>query len=182
MDELTDRAGFYGMPTVPFHRHLALRFWRGTPDGPGFVTLPSSAGDPAQGGRGPSPSAVYTAAEVASALAVCDAMLPGIVRVADTMSPAMLTTGGTFRVLGPMDGDVTAEASVVGDPEGPIGQLEAKRKAQVEVDVSLLDAGRRLAAEARFHFYLRLMRARQLEAMMSVGTRGAYLAAQGGGS
>lgn len=164
-----DREGFFGFANVPFHRHLGLRFSRDAPDGPPVVTLPWQPHLAGPGGE-VSPSAAYTVAEVASALAASDTLSAAAPKIPDGMIPVMLATKGSFRSHGRAGlGDVVAHARLLDDVGDAVRRVEKARKVRITIVTELTVDGR-IIGDSRLNFYIRMMDEPRLQALRAAAT------------
>jgi hypothetical protein len=155
---------FYGFRDVPFHIHLGMRFERPEPAGPAVVTLPG--GDSVLGAEGAhSPAAVYTVAEVASGISVCDALALYGAGEDTTLVPLVLTRHTSFEPRADVGGELHSRARLAEDPEAATGRLRATRKASIEVECDVLGEDDTLAGRLGARFYLRMMSLSLLESI-----------------
>jgi hypothetical protein len=155
---------FYGFPEVPFHVHLGMRFERPGPDEPAVVTLPSQPHLVEPDGRHPV-AAVYTVGEVASGIAICDALALGEPDPETKLMPLVLTRKAVFRPGPRPRGEVRSRAEVLGDVPAAAERLRARRKANIEVQCTLRGDGEDVAGQLHVYFYVRMMELGRLEAM-----------------
>lgn len=155
---------FYGFPQVPFHVHLGMRFDRPGADGAAVVTLPSAPHLVGAGGRH-SVAAVYTVGEVASGIAICDALALSMIDPGTQLMPLVLTKGAVFTPAARPRGDIYSEAKAIGDVQGAAERLRTVRKANLEVRCTLRGEADRVAGRLHVYFYVRMMDPGRLEAM-----------------
>lgn len=155
---------FYGFPEVPFHIHLGMRFERPDPNGPAVVTLPTRS-DLLGGDGRHSAAALYTVGEVASGIAVCDALLARISKDTTTLMPLVLTTRAVFTPLIRPSGDIRSRTRFLGDAVAAVQKLGRTRKVKVEVEGEMLNDHNELTGRIHVYFYVRLMELSRLEVM-----------------
>jgi hypothetical protein len=155
---------FYGFPEVPFHIQLGMRFERPQPEGPALVTLPARP-DLLGGDGRHSTSALYTVGEVASGIAICDALLAGMSRDTTTLMPLVLTTRAVFAPLIRAGGEIRSRTSFLGDAEAAVQKLGRTRKVKVEVQGEMLSHDDEVVGRIHVYFYVRLMELSRLQAM-----------------
>jgi hypothetical protein len=156
---------FYGFPEIPFHVHLGMRFTRPDPDGEAIVTLPASAELAGPGGR-QSLCAVYTTAEVAGGIAMCDGLsLRDVAELDPSFVPLALTRRARFRPADEAIGDLRSHCRFATDADEARRRLRTKRKVTVDVEVEVHDERGVLAGTMLAHYYVRVMRRSNLEAM-----------------
>jgi acyl-coenzyme A thioesterase PaaI-like protein len=160
-----DPGDFFGFRNVPFHQHLGLAFERAEAgDGAAVVALPAAPELMDAGGLH-APAAAYTIAEVASALAACDALAALAPEIGPELKPVMLARRARFAPCGPLRGRIEAHARFVGDAAETIERLQTVRKATVPLEVRILSGDGSLGAEGSFDFYVRMMAESRLQAM-----------------
>jgi len=155
---------FYGFPEVPFHVHLGMRFDRPCPDGPAVVTLPSQPHLVEPDGRH-SVAAVYTVGEVASGIAICDALALSKPDPETKLMPLVLTRKAVFKSACRPRGDIRSRAEALGDVPAAAERLRTRRKASIEVRCTLHGDGDDVAGLLHVYFYVRMMELGRLEAM-----------------
>lgn len=155
---------FYGFPEVPFHVHLGMRFERLGPGGPAVVTLPSQPHLVEPDGRH-SAAAVYTVGEVASGIAICDALALSSPDSETKLMPLVLTRRAVFRPALPPRGDIRSRAEALGDVAAAAERLRVRRKVNIEVQCTLRGDGDDVAGRLHVYFYVRMMELGRLEAM-----------------
>lgn len=163
---ILDRDNFFGFREVPFHRHLGVRFWREGKHEPPLVGLPaeSACGE----GGAHSPAAIYTIAEIASALAASDTLAGEVPEFSADLIPVMLATGASFRVLREARGDILARAALQEDPAATVERLRIARKVRITILTRVFDEGAAeegAVGELELRFYIRLMDERRLQAI-----------------
>jgi hypothetical protein len=174
-----DRADYFGFREVPFHRHLGVRFWRESEHEPPLVGLPAAMACGA--GATHSPAAVYTIAEIASALAASDTLAGEVSEFSDALIPVMLATGASFTVLRDARGDIFARAALQEDPAATVERLRIARKVRIRILTRVFDndAGEEGAVgELELRFYIRLMDERRLQAIKQTALSAAGASAQ----
>jgi hypothetical protein len=163
MPEFDDE--FYGFPEIPFHIHLGMRFTRPDPDGEAIVTLPASAAVTGPERR-QSMCAVYTTAEVAGGIAMCDGLsLRDVAELDPSFVPLALTRRARFRPGEEAIGDLTSHCRFATDADEARERLRTKRKVSVAVEVEVRDERGALAGTMLAHYYVRVMSRSNLEAM-----------------
>ncbi|HEX6753003.1 MAG TPA: hypothetical protein VF093_05400 [Solirubrobacterales bacterium] len=155
---------FYGFPEVPFHVHLGMRFDRLGPNGPAVVTLPSQPHLVEPDGRH-SVAAVYTVGEVASGIAICDALALSRPDSEAKLMPLVLTRKAVFKPAFRPRGDIRSRAEALGDVPAAAERLRVRRKVNIEVRCTLRDDGDDVAGMLHVYFYVRMMELGRLEAM-----------------
>ncbi len=161
-----DRENFFGFAEVPFHQHLGVRFWRESERMPPLVGLPADSAC-GEGGRH-SPGAIYTIAEIASALAASDTLAGEVSEFSASMIPVMLATGASFRLVRDAHGDILARAALREDPVATVQRLRIARKVRITILTRVFDErteDTEAVAELELRFYIRLMDERRLEAI-----------------
>lgn len=138
---------FYGLPDLPFHLHLGMEFERPAPGDDATLRLPL-AEHKLDADVTVHRAAMYTLGEVAAAVCALDALV-------DVLPLLMLTRAGEFRPVAPAHGTVWTSAEFVGEPEGLLESLQAKRKRSVTSKVSIFDEDDRLVAEMSATFLMR---------------------------
>jgi len=159
---------FYGFVDMPFHQHLGVRFTRPDPYEPAIVGLPPRPDLLGRDGE-QSPAAVYTVAEIAAAMAACDAIVPHAPDIMATMKPAMLTVGASFEALRPAYGELTADARVRGDGARAVERLRTAKKVKMDIDIEVSGDDGEPVGRATVHFYVRLMDESRLRAIAHTG-------------
>jgi acyl-coenzyme A thioesterase PaaI-like protein len=158
-----DPEGFWGFPDVPFHQQMGITFTR-DPDGSSVVGLPENPELVGAGGE-QSSAAVYSIAEIASALRTCDELAAEAKELPQDMYPVMLARDVRFRFTGPARGDIAAHTRFVGDRSVVMRKIEKRRKGNVTIAVEVSGGDGQTVAEAQFDFYVRVMSEERLLAM-----------------
>jgi acyl-coenzyme A thioesterase PaaI-like protein len=158
-----DPATFWGFLDVPFHQLMGVRFSRGE-DGFSVVSLPPSPETVGPDGE-QSGAALYTVAEISSALRACEDLAEETEKLAAGSYPVLLARELRFRQLAPAYGEVSARAQFVGDSAEVLERLTTKRKANATLAVRIEAEGGEQVAEAETDFYLRIMTEDRLLAM-----------------
>ena len=158
-----DRDGFWGFPDVPFHQQMGIEFAR-EDDGAPDVSLPHDPDLVSEDGE-QSPAALYSIAEIASALRVCDELGADAKDLPEGMYPVMLAREVSFRCVAPAFGDIAAHTRLLDDRDELVAKIKARRKGMVRIAVQVADGDRQTAAEAQFDFYVRVMSEERLLAM-----------------
>jgi acyl-coenzyme A thioesterase PaaI-like protein len=159
-----DRESFWGFRDVPFHQLMGIEFSR-DPDGSAVVSLPASP-EVVDGAGEQSVAAVYTVAEIASALRTCDELAAHAdEELPDDVYPVMLAREVRFRTLAPPRGDIAARTRFVGDTDEVLQRLRTRRKGNVTIEVRITGDGDEPVGEAEIDFYVRIMSEERLLAM-----------------
>jgi acyl-coenzyme A thioesterase PaaI-like protein len=149
-----DQETFWGFLDVPFHQQMGITFRR-EDDGTAVVGLPHDPELVNEDGE-QSPAALYSIAEIASALRVCDEMADEAKYLPEGMYPVMLARN----------------VQLLGDRDELVTKIKTKRKGMVEIAVGVSDDEGSKAAEARFDFYVRVMSEERLLAMTAAAVGG----------
>jgi hypothetical protein len=163
-----DPENFWGFPGVPFHQRMGIEFSR-DPDGSSVVSLPGSA-EVLDGDGEQSTAAVYTVAEIASALRTCDELAAEAEELPQDMYPVMLAREVRFRTLAPPRGGIAARTRFVGDSAEVVRKIEKRRKGNVTISVHITGDGGEPVGEAEIDFYVRVMSEERLLAMTAAAT------------
>lgn len=165
-----DQETFWGFLDVPFHQQMGITFRR-EDDGTAVVGLPHDPELVDEDGE-QSPAALYSIAEIASALRVCDEMADEAKYLPEGMYPVMLARNVRFQCLAPARGAIEAHTRLLGDRDELVTKIKTKRKGMVEIAVGVSDDEGSKAAEARFDFYVRVMSEERLLAMTAAAVGG----------
>ena len=158
-----DPETFWGFLDVPFHQLMGIRFSRAG-DGLSVVSLPAAPEVVDENGEH-SGAALYSIAEIASALRACEDLAADTERLAAGSYPVLLARELRFRQLGPARGEIRARADFAGDSAEVIERLTTRRKANATLTVRIESDADGLVAEAETDFYLRIMSEERLLAM-----------------
>jgi acyl-coenzyme A thioesterase PaaI-like protein len=158
-----DREGFWGFPDVPFHQQMGIEFER-EPDGSAVVSLPHEA-ELVDEREEQSPAALYSVAEIASALRVCDELSVHEDELPAGYYPVMLAREVRFRSVAPARSAIAARTRLIDSRDQFVEKLRTRRKSMVRIAASVTDAEGAGVADAEFDFYVRIMSEERLLAM-----------------
>jgi acyl-coenzyme A thioesterase PaaI-like protein len=163
-----DPEGYWGFPGVPFHQRMGIEFSR-DPDGSSVVSLPATPEVLDENGE-QSTAAIYTVAEIASALRTCDELAAEAKELPQDMYPVMLAREVRFKTMAPPRGEIAARTRFMGDPAEVMRRIEARRKGNVTIEVQITGEGGDQVGEAEIDFYVRIMSEERLLAMTAAAT------------
>lgn len=163
-----DPKTFWGFVDVPFHQRMGIRFTRDD-DGRTVVRVPSSPEVVGADGE-QSPAALYSSAEIASALQACEDLASEAERLPEGYYPVLLARELRFRQVAPAFGEVAARAVFKDDRDAVLERLLSKRKANATLGVRI-EAGGDPVAEAETDFYFRIMSEERLLAMTNAAVK-----------
>ena len=157
-----DPETFWGFVDVPFHRQMGIEFSR-DPDGRAVVSVPPSEAVVGPDGE-QSTAAMYSIAEIASALQACEDLAGEVERLPEGTYPVLLARELRFRQTGAARGEIAARATFKDDSEAVLERLMTRKKASATLAVRIeADGGQ--VAEAETDFYFRIMTEERLLAM-----------------
>lgn len=159
---------FWGFRDVPFHQLMGMRFSR-DPDGSSVVSLPASP-EVLDGDGEHSTAAIYSVAEIASALRTCDELAAEAKELPQDMYPVMLAREVRFEAKAPPRGEIAARTRFVGDSAAVVRRIETRRKGEVTISVRITGEGDEPVGEAEIDFYVRVMSEERLLAMTAAAT------------
>ena len=164
-----DPETFWGFLDVPFHQLMGIRFARAE-DGRSVVSLPPEPEVVDEHGEH-SAAALYSIAEISSALRACEDLAADTKKLAAGSYPVLLARELRFRQLAPAHGEISARAEFAVDSAEVIERLATRRKANATLKVRIESDVDGLVGEAETDFYLRIMTEERLLAMTDAAAR-----------
>ena len=139
---------------IPFHQHIGMALDPDASPGQPRVTIPPRPQIATEEGEH-SPAILYTLADAAAALELCETIAPRALELGK--GAIFFTVSAALRTSAPATGTIGATAELAKGLDASVGEKGASRKGTVDIAATLVGGDGEQIGEQRSSFYVRFI-------------------------